>query len=317
MALVYYELLQENGDTLLQENGDVILLDSPIILQVVSTQAVTDITSHISTGNGTISDLGGETADKRGVVWDTSTHANPGNVAPAASDYPDKAESTGSFSTGTFTSSVTGLLRNTTYYARAYSHNSAGYIYGDEVNFTTIQFTDPANIYASDDVYATLAATSGVLGVEVSKDAGANWSTPLYVTFGGSDTLETCGDGSTELWGLSFTRADMVDANFRVRLSHGTISQVYKDFGFTTGVDTLTGLEIAVEGNYNSPTLSLDLLEVRIYYGTSVLPAQMGSQAFASDGRKVGEGAGSGTGTLVYYDGNAWRRVGDDTTVVA
>mgnify|MGYP001587873963 FL=1 len=39
--------------------------------------------------------------------------------------------------------------------------------------------------------------------------------------------------------------------------------------------------------------------------------------AFASDGRKVGEGGGAGTGTVVYWDGVAWRRVGDDTTVVS
>ena len=42
-----------------------------------------------------------------------------------------------------------------------------------------------------------------------------------------------------------------------------------------------------------------------------------GRIAFASDGRKVGEGAGAGTGTLCYDDGTAWRRVGDDTTVAA
>ncbi len=39
--------------------------------------------------------------------------------------------------------------------------------------------------------------------------------------------------------------------------------------------------------------------------------------AFATDGRKVGEGAAAGTGTPVYWDGVAWRRMGDDTTVAA
>ncbi len=38
---------------------------------------------------------------------------------------------------------------------------------------------------------------------------------------------------------------------------------------------------------------------------------------FATDGRKTGEGAGLGTGVLVYDDGTAWRRVDDGTTVVA
>jgi hypothetical protein len=38
--------------------------------------------------------------------------------------------------------------------------------------------------------------------------------------------------------------------------------------------------------------------------------------AFAIDGVKVGETTGNGTGTLVYDDGVAWRRTGDDTTVI-
>lgn len=178
-------------------------------------------------------------------------------------------------------------------------------------------FTNPANIYASDNTYATITAASGVLTVEISKDAGANWSAPLTKTYGASDTLETFGAGATETWGMALTRADMVNANFRVRLSGLGYKQIYKTFGFSTGSDILTGIEIAIEGNYASSTLSLDLLEVKIYYGTSVLPVQAGSQAFASDGRKAGEGAGSGTGLLVYYDGNNWIASDSGATVSA
>lgn len=185
------------------------------------------------------------------------------------------------------------------------------------IKSTFQSFTDPGNVYASDNAYATFAATSGDITIEVSKDAGVDWQTPHTKTFTGSDSLLTFGDGATETWGSSFTRADMVDSLFRVRISQGTTSEIYSGFGFTTGVDILTGIEVAVEAKYASATISIDLLEVKIHYGTSVLPVQAGSQAFASDGRKVGEGGGAGTGTLVYYDGNAWRRTGDDTTVAA
>ena len=46
------------------------------------------------------------------------------------------------------------------------------------------------------------------------------------------------------------------------------------------------------------------------------LPAagQPGRLRFVTNGRKTGEGAGAGTGTLVYDDGTAWRRVADDST---
>lgn len=317
MALVYYKILKEDGDDILKEDSDFLLLDSPVVLPTTTTQAVSAIISHTATGNGTITDVGGEECSKRGIVWSTSTHGDPGNVAPTSSDYESKIEENGTFNTGAFTGAITGLLRNTAYYVRAYCWNNAGYKYGGEVNFTTIQFTDPTNIYSSNDAYTTLAAISGVLTVELSKDAGANWQSALTQTYDGTDTLRTYGTGSTELWGTSWTRANMTDANFRIRLSHNNISQVYKTFGFTTGTDILTGIEVAIEGKYAASTLSLDHLKIKIYYGTSVLPVQVGSQAFASNGRKAGEGAGAGTGLLVYYDGSNWIASDTGSTVAA
>ena len=44
-------------------------------------------------------------------------------------------------------------------------------------------------------------------------------------------------------------------------------------------------------------------------------PGQAGRLRFVTDGRKVGEGVGAGTGTPAYDDGVAFRRTGDDTTV--
>lgn len=181
----------------------------------------------------------------------------------------------------------------------------------------TTSFTTPSNAYVTDNTYATLAATSGILTVEVSKDGGSTYGTAITKTFGAADTLETYGNGSTELWGLSFTRASMVDANFRVRVSHGIYTQVYKTFGFATGSDTLTGIEIAIEAKYATSTISIDLIKVKIYYGTSVLPVQAGSQAYASNGRKNGEGVGVGTGVLVFHDGTAWRACDTGATVAA
>ncbi|MCY1228447.1 hypothetical protein D9M72_407640 [compost metagenome] len=42
-----------------------------------------------------------------------------------------------------------------------------------------------------------------------------------------------------------------------------------------------------------------------------------GGVIYISDGRKVGEGAGAGTGVIAYRSGGQWRRFSDDTTVVA
>lgn len=42
-----------------------------------------------------------------------------------------------------------------------------------------------------------------------------------------------------------------------------------------------------------------------------------GTIAFASDGRKQGEGQGHGTGVPVYFSAGQWRRYSDDTQVQA
>jgi len=45
--------------------------------------------------------------------------------------------------------------------------------------------------------------------------------------------------------------------------------------------------------------------------------SRVGQTAYTSDGRKVGEGAGAGTGVLVFYDGIAWRACDSGQTVSA
>jgi len=101
----------------------------------VTTQAVSQVDITTATGNGTLLI---SSADKRGVVYDTSSHADPGNVAPSASAYHNRVEETGSFSAVAFTEAITSLASATVYYVRAYTHDAtAGYFYGDEVSFTT------------------------------------------------------------------------------------------------------------------------------------------------------------------------------------
>ena len=109
----------------------------------------------------------------------------------------------------------------------------------------------------------------------------------------------------------------MTDANFRLRITHPGYRHIYKTFGFTTGSEVLTGIEVTVEANYNAPTLSIDAIAVKIYYGTSTLPIQAGSLAYASDGRKAGEGVGAGTGVLVFHDGTNWIAVDSGGTAAA
>jgi len=107
------------------------------VAPTVTTQAASNIDTTTATGNGNITATGGENADHRGIVYGTTTKGDPGNTAPGDTDYDDYEDESGDFGTGAFTRSLTSLDPGTKYYARAYAHNSAGYSYGDEVDFTT------------------------------------------------------------------------------------------------------------------------------------------------------------------------------------
>jgi len=100
---------------------------------VLSTTEVTEITTNTAQSGGNIIDDGGITITVRGVCWNT-------NENPTIDD--NKTENgTGA---GSFTSSISGLEPNTTYYVRAYATNSVGSGFGSAISFTTQEgFTDP------------------------------------------------------------------------------------------------------------------------------------------------------------------------------
>lgn len=109
----------------------------PTVVPTLTTEAASDITETEATGNGTISDTGGEDADERGFVWGTASLGDPGNTAPGSTSYDDFVTESGTFGAGSFTGLVDGLTTSTTYYYRSFAHNSVGYAYGDEEVFTT------------------------------------------------------------------------------------------------------------------------------------------------------------------------------------
>ena len=77
-------------------------------------------------------------------------------------------------------------------------------------------------------------------------------------------------------------------------------------------LDTILNRIRAIEANGRSEvTGSIEA----IAFADLPIPGQAGRLRFVTDGRKVGEGVGVGTGTPAYDDGVAWRRTGDDTTV--
>lgn len=96
-------------------------------LATVTTATVTNIATTTATIGGNVTSDGNAAVTERGTVVGT----NP-NPTTAGNKFPN---GTG---TGSFSSTITGLPANTTYYVRAYAINSVGTSYGIEVSFKTI-----------------------------------------------------------------------------------------------------------------------------------------------------------------------------------
>jgi len=100
--------------------------EPPATAPLVSTTLVSDITSRRAIGSGVVTSDGGDAIAERGVCWSTSTN-------PTTAD----SKATAAGTTGSFTTTITGLSSNTTYHVKAYATNSIDTSYGLEEDFTT------------------------------------------------------------------------------------------------------------------------------------------------------------------------------------
>lgn len=165
------------------ENG---LNSTPTLI----TSAVSSITSNSVVSGGDISSDGGAAITVRGVCWGTSS--NPLVTGNHTTD------GTG---IGTFASTVTGLLPNTTYFVRAYATNSVGTGYGNELTFTTTSSAGLPTIttLATTSVTSTTAISGGI----ITSDGGSNvtgrgvcWSTSPSPIITGNFTADGTGIGT-------------------------------------------------------------------------------------------------------------------------
>ncbi|WP_299578315.1 hypothetical protein [uncultured Sunxiuqinia sp.] len=128
-------------------------LDYPVVTTL--TPAV--FVGSTAVGGGTVISDGGAEVVERGVCWSTS--ANPTIYSYHTSD--------GS-GLGDFTSNLTGLAENVTYYVRAYARNSVGIAYGEEKTFTII--TDIPEITTLEATAIT--SMSAQSGGDITSDGG-------------------------------------------------------------------------------------------------------------------------------------------------
>jgi uncharacterized protein (TIGR02145 family) len=94
---------------------------------IVVTESATNILLYSATCGGNVTYDWGENIMARGICWNTSHNPTL-----------DGSHTTEGSGVGSFSSQMTGLTPNTTYYVRAYTVSNLGTSYGNEVEFTTI-----------------------------------------------------------------------------------------------------------------------------------------------------------------------------------
>ncbi|MBX2942092.1 MAG: hypothetical protein KF860_07085 [Cyclobacteriaceae bacterium] len=138
-----------------------------IKLPILTTAEITDITLITASGGGEISSDGGSAITSKGLCWSTTQN-------PTIAD----SKTTNGTGTGNYTSALTGLIPNTTYYVRAYATNTVGTGYGGDVSFTTLD----GIVDGDGNIYTTVAIGTQVWLQQNLKTTKYNNGDPIGTT---------------------------------------------------------------------------------------------------------------------------------------
>jgi len=173
--------------TIFKETGlFTIMEDAP---PTVTTTNVTNISYQTATSGGNVTNAGSGTVTARGVCWSTTQMPTISN--------PHTTDGSG---LGSFTSNITGLTKNTTYYVRAYATNTIGTSYGEQKTFITLQELLPTvtTTNVTNISYQTARSGGNVTnsGSETVTARGVCWSTTQTPTISNPHTTNGSGIGS-------------------------------------------------------------------------------------------------------------------------
>lgn len=187
-----WELLKPgtNGQTLRLTNGIPAWSEPGYALAILTTLQVTEIRHTSAISGGFIINKGFTEVTQTGVCW--SINQNP--------TISDSKTTLGAFTSGSFETTMTGLLPNTKYNVRAYATNGAGTAYGNQVTFTTAPAAVVFPTVATNQVI-NISQNTAVSGGNISSTGGADivargvcWSVNQNPTINDSKTID--GDGT-------------------------------------------------------------------------------------------------------------------------
>lgn len=222
-------------------------------IPTLTTSAMSNITPNSSASGGNITSDGGASITARGIVWGTSQNPTTAN-----------SKTTNGTGIGSFTSSITLLLANTTYYVRAYATNSIGTYYGNQITFTTSTSSTPSNnsFFAKLDgvqfvqtiLYAQKISLSNKISIVANRGGGAE---AIGINFpadiaAGAYTFSAFGDYVGQYTLTAGDPGFAADSGTLTISSHDTANKrVVGTFNFTATSFTGSGSHRITEGSFD------------------------------------------------------------------
>ena len=137
----------------------------PGSIAAITTTAASSITSTSATVGGNVLSAGGLTVTQRGVCYATTPLPTTANTVVTSGS-----------GTGSFSTNLTGLTANTTYYVRAFATNSAGTSYGNEISFAPIQTIAIGQTYNGGIIfYVDNTGQHGLISATQDLGIGSPW----------------------------------------------------------------------------------------------------------------------------------------------
>ena len=231
--------------------------ETPMVPTVI-TGEVTNVTTTTASCEGNVSADGGFAITERGVCWSTSENPTISD-SKTTDDIAQKTKAEDVTGLGTYTSNITGLSPNTTYYVRAYATNSQGTGYGEQRTFTTNAQQGMPTVTTGN--VTNIGTTTATCGGNVTGDGGAAvtargvcWSTTQNPTTTNSKTSNGTGVGaySSNLTGLSPNTTYYVKAY--ATNSKGTAYGEQKTFTTLAAIASLTTTAVTNITSYGADT---------------------------------------------------------------
>ncbi len=201
------------------------------VLPQVTTANVVNITHTTASSGGEVTSDGSESVTARGVCWSTSQN-------PTTAD----SHTTDGSGTGSFSSSITGLTPNTTYYVRAYATNSVGTAYGEERSFTTNCGSVNVSISGNSSVnYGSSVTLTANGAYSYHWSTGANTAS---ITVAPTVTT-TYSVSGTDAYGCTGTASQTVTVNL---VAPTVATADFTDYNYTS---VTSGGEVTADGGAN------------------------------------------------------------------